>query len=366
MRTYKATRTVNTDELSKIYDRIKTYTGLTGIMESLSIYLKNVNPANIPEEKELIAAIEQSNVDKNVAKNEMEDYNSNPLLKFIGLKKIDLMDKYYIEQIKHIATTLDVSVKDVCIFLLQTPINKNNDFFWNLDGVMREQEGVLEELLKKGRHDTYYLEILVNDERVISMLVTNLENTDAQLHYFIVKDLKHLISPKSQLGSASLFMHSFASSLFGKKSWYTEPRGNMLGIVSHHMKEYDSWSIPNRVNPKITKQVTDLKNNVYFAIPNATYKIEINNFMRNLWKTERVLPHTSEETKEQLGKIFNADQSGNDMQKVFTVDFTKTGGKITGFPVYVIVIFCIILLLFLFKYFAEQTEYYPPVRLVFQ
>ena len=155
------------------------------------------------------------------------------------------------------------------------------------------------------KRDVWFCEIRKNDQLIISVFVYQLEPIDAQVHGFIVKDLRTLIKKEIYLKYASIFLHSFASSLFGNDHWYTKPIGNMSSILKFVLGERNicdyevKFNGRNRCNdemPLLINQEYSDHNGCNF-LTEINKEITINDYLKNVWKTSEIIK------KQEMDKI---------------------------------------------------------------
>ena len=147
-----------------------------------------------------------------------------------------------------------------------------------------------------------------------------------QTHFFIVNDLKYLIDDERELPSSSMFMHSFASSLFNNTYWYTDPVGNMHNILNSKLKS-TSHEKTNREEEQMLIKIINAKylhGTTNSVIPR--YKFTISDFMKNLWRTQSLLRHTDEHDKEKLDKLYEPTISTSDGVINYSFEYDKRGG----------------------------------------
>ncbi len=273
-RQYKAYKLSNTPFIKYIKQTINNYEICGNLLIPISLYVRN----------KLIIQTDEAIKDLN-------DYNSVP--EFIR-KKINLDDGQYELNIIKITKLLNVTKEDIVNFV--TNPKYSYTFIFDMVQVINEQSMFISN--EPYYNNSWYLEIYGKYDRYISMFVSNIPQLKLQLHHFIVSDLKNLIKSDNNLANSSLFMHSFATSLFDNDYWYTTPIGNMEGILGYKLKNLSH----KRTNLEEYKKISDYINKIWTSPPvQPTFKYVINNFLKNFWKTKDSIKHNSEDTKEQLG-----------------------------------------------------------------
>lgn len=314
-------------------------------LKNLSIYVQNL-PAGYMLSGERI-----NNEPTNNAKTRLADYSNTPqwITKIIPMSSHDHWDGVFAEM----CVDLDV----IPALLLKFLLTDKTDAFASLSQVIGEQDRFIESDMSS---DTYYLEIFIGNQRIISMFVHDLPSISAQTHFFIVNDLKYLIDDNRQLPNSSLFMHSFASSLFGNSAWYTNPIGSMKDILESKLKS-TSYETTGAIERKTITSVINKK--YYLGTTNSVepaYKYHIGSYMRNLWKTQTVLRPANEQDKERLGDMYTPDYSAhaNVVLYRFTYD-KKVGGYnalVSCIHMYVLLIVLIIIIYYLYEQFTSVIQ----------
>lgn len=250
---------------------------ITNIQKTIEIQFQAVYPL-----RNLMAYYSTDPVRRN-------DYNAyKTMCEICELPFIPLDDHvHWQSKFTEVCELLNVSSESLMNFLQAVPVS----MIEKLNQVIGEQHNFIGD--KEAHADCYYLEIFSNHKRIISMFVRN--NTPFQLHFFIVNDLKYVIDGGRELPNASLFMHSFASSLFGNVAWYTNPVGIMQDILNSKLKPESHQETPYVERQSLVKIINLNRSNFTGITAEPAYKYHIGEFMRNLWKTKKVLPD------EQLG-----------------------------------------------------------------
>ena len=278
-RQYKALKMTNQNSIQYIKEITDKHYKCCNLMKPLSIYVRNkvINPT--PE-----------------ARKDLDEYNGNPSLKWIGLEKINLDNtELYENNIMQVSGMLNVTKDNIIKFLL----TNDYKFIHNLAQVSSEQYTYAHN--EPYYNNSWYLEIY-GSNRILSMFVSNIPIIKIQLHHFILSDIKNLIENKNSLSNSSLFMHSFASSLFGNNAWYTTPIGNMQGILEYKLKVQSYTRTPQDEFNDLSKYINKLWTNPPVQ---PTIKYIIGDFWKNLWKTKDSIKHDAEHNKEQLGHIYD-------------------------------------------------------------
>ncbi len=273
-RQYKAYRLSDTPFIKYIKQTINYHEICGNLLIPVSLYIRN----------KLV-------IPTNEAIKDLKDYNSVP--EFIR-QKINLDDNQYELNIIKITNLLNVTKEEIINFVTNSKYSYT--FISNMVQVISEQSMFINN--EPYYNNSWYLEIYGKYDRYISMFVSNIPQLKLQLHHFIVSDLRNLIKNDNILANSSLFMHSFAASLFDNNYWYTTPIGNMEGILEYKLKK----SSHERTNLGELKEISNYINKIWTSPPvQPTFKYIINNFLKNLWKTKDSIKHNNEDTKEQLG-----------------------------------------------------------------
>ena len=351
MRLYRSTN-LHSVPVDEIKNKIEVQLECITAIEHLSIYIKN-----LPVGYEIFGV--KINQDPTAdAKVLLDKYNNTPdwLLKMTGTTLVPMNDhKYWQDKFTEVSRLLNVSSTKLLNFL-QNVTSGTIDI---LKQVIGEQNRFINTEHKEFV-DTYYLEIFIDNKRIISMFIRNIP--PIQTHFFIVNDLKYLIDDERELPSSSMFMHSFASSLFNNNHWYTDPVGSMQDILNTKLKSTSHEKTNNEERQRLVKFI----NEKYYLGTNMSvepaFKYVINDFMRNLWKTQSLLKHTTEDDKERLGATYEPTVTVNGGVAEYTFNYNKIGGVdtlITLISSYInikIIIAILIVVLLVFWY-AQVTMY---------
>ena len=168
------------------------------------------------------------------------------------------------------------------------------------------------------------------DNLIISMFVHYLETEKAQIHAFIVKDINYMINNhnKKQLRHASIYMHSFASNLFDSEFWYSNPVGDMTGILGRVLGIDNVGNTPMREYNLIRKSYTqNLGENCTTLMPSK--KIKISDYLKYFWKTINV--EKNESKNYILGQQYELDDDsvGKCLKHyILFLQNTQTGGML--------------------------------------
>ncbi len=212
-----------------------------------------------------------------------DDYNNyKTMCEMCELPCVPLDDHaHWQSKFTEVCELLNTSSESLMNFLQTAPIS----MIEKLKQVTVEQHSFIGN--REAHADCYYLEIFVDHKRIISMFVRN--NPPFQLHFFIVNDLKYVIDGGRELPNSSLFMHSFASSLFGNVAWYTNPVGIMQDILRSKLRPESHQETPYVERQSLVKIINSNCSIFTVSTVEPAYKYHIGEFMRNLWKTKKVL-----------------------------------------------------------------------------
>lgn len=315
MRLYRSTN-LYLEPIDEIKNKIKVQLKCIRMIEHLSIYIKN-----LPLGYDIFGTKIDHDPTEN-AKTLLDNYINTQdwLFEMTDTQMVPMNDhKFWQDKFTEVCKLLNVSSKKLTLFL-QNIESKTIDI---IKQVIGEQDKFIDTDHKQFL-DTYYLEIFIDSKRIISMFIRNIP--PIQTHFFIVQDLKYLIDDNKELPSSSMFMHSFASSLFNNSHWYTDPVGSMQDILNSKLKLISHEKTNREERQRLVKFIN---NKYYLGTINSVepaYKYVISDFMRKLWKTRYLLKHTTEDDKERLSDIFEPTITINGGVTNYTFDYDKNGG----------------------------------------
>lgn len=321
-RRYIAYNLDNFDNLKNIQTKTNKYSSCWDLLTPLWFYVNiTLNSPTNEKEQERKVLVERK----------LEEYNNSSLISWGMAEKIDIKNEQIIDdKFNKLISDLIVTKNQIINFLKSMTYK----FIIDAQQVASEQDSYAESYSPNEKRKSYYLEIHGDmGNRIISMFVSNIPELQIQLHHFIMADLANLIKKTDILSGSSLFMHSFASNLFGNEAWYTTPVGNMGGILEYKLKKSSHSKIKEQNTEKYNRLSKYIHTNNLWTRPpvEPTYEYKITNYMKNLWKTKVGIKHTNEDDKEQLGRICEPiDKTITENIQLFVFDYSDSDNLIGG------------------------------------
>lgn len=286
-RIYKCTKLSTQHNIDYVRDLVKRYKNALDLLRPLAIYIKNLNDPSEANKKKLV------------------EYNFiTDFIKTEKIEKIDMNNKdKYESSISQISKLLDLGKDELVEFIKKIDYRMLED----LDQVAWEQLYAVstDEIYP----ELYYLEIYGKNDRIISMFVSNFKDYKVQMHYYITVDLRNLIKKTEILKRSSIFMHSFASSLFGNDYWYTDPIGKMDKILEEILHPESLGRTQEDKKRELSKLMDERIRRFtrHGLTVNPVYQCKIGNFLMDCWKTKSLA-----DGKEQLNTIYDPEIIVND------------------------------------------------------